>query len=249
MGRWSREIAQLFTAWVDASPGASWIDIGCGTGVLAAAVLDKCEPSRVVGVDTAAAFLQKAEVEVRDPRIHFEQGDAQAIPESDDTFDVVVSGLVLNFVRDKDAAVREMVRVARPGSTVALYVWDYAGHMQLMRYFFDVATTLDPRASEFDDGVKAAVCRPRPLVELFARAGLTDVEVRAIDIPMAFESFDDYWTPFLGGTGSAPMYCMSLDAEKREQLRRAVQRRLPTGPDGEILLAARAWAAKGRVAS
>jgi hypothetical protein len=141
-----------------------------------------------------------------------------------------------------------MVRVVRPGGTVALYVWDYAGHMQVMRTFFDAATTLDPRAREFDDGVKEPVCRPGPLAGLFARAGLAEVKVQAIDIPTAFESFDDYWTPFLGGTGSAPKYCTSLDEAARDRLREAVRHRLPTGPDGEILLAARAWAAKGRVA-
>ncbi len=248
MGRWSRKVAPLFAAWVGASPGAAWIDIGCGTGVLTSAVLGACEPSRVIGIDSAAAFLKTAEARIADSRVSFKQGDAQAIPEGDEAFDVVVSGLVLNFVPDKDAAVREMVRVARPGGTVALYVWDYAGQMQVMRTFFDVATALDPGASEFDDGVRAPVCRPGPLAELFARAGLAEVEVRAIDIPTAFESFDDYWTPFLGGTGSAPKYCISLDEVAREQLREGVRRRLPTGPDGEILLAARAWAAKGRVA-
>ena len=248
MGRWSRKIAPQFAAWVDASPQANWIDIGCGTGELALAVLGHCEPSQVVGIDSSAALLQVAEARVSDPRCRFKQGDAQAIPEDDHAFDVAVSGLVLNFLPDKDAAVQEMVRVTRPGGTVALYVWDYAGHMQLMRYFFDVATTLDPRASDFDDGVKASICRPGPLAELFSRASLSDVEVRAIDIPTAFENFDDYWTPFLGGTGSAPTYCMSLDETAREQLREAIRSRLPTGPDGEILLAARAWAAKGRVA-
>jgi len=247
MGRWSRKVAPLFTAWVAAPPGADWIDIGCGTGVLTSAVLGTCAPSRVTGIDSAANFLQVAETQVRDPRASFKPGDAQAIPEGDNAFDVVVSGLVLNFVPDKDAAIREMVRVAKPGGTVALYVWDYAGHMQVMRHFFDVATMLDPRASEFDDGVKAPVCRPAPLAELLVRAGLADVEVQAIDIPTAFESFDDYWTPFLAGTGSAPKYCVSLDEEARNRLREALRRRLPTGPDGEILLAARAWAAKGRV--
>lgn len=248
MGRWSRKVAPLFGAWVGAAPGASWIDIGCGTGALTSAVLGTCEPSRVVGIDSSVAFLHAAEIQVPDSRVCFKQGDAQAIPEDDDTFDVAVSALVLNFVPDKDAAVREMIRVARPGGTVALYVWDYAGHMQVMRYFFDAAIALNAKASEFDDGVKAPVCRPGPLMQLLASAGLADVEVRAIDIPTAFESFDDYWTPFLGGTGSAPTYCMSLSEAAREQLREAIRRRLPTGPDGEILLAARAWAAKGRVA-
>jgi trans-aconitate methyltransferase len=248
MGRWSRRIAPLFTAWVDAPPSSRWLDIGCGTGVLTSTVLANCEPAQVRGIDSAAAFLQAARERIIDPRAAFREGDAQAIPEGDGTFDVAVSGLVLNFVPDKDAAIREMARVVRPGGTIALYVWDYAGHMQVMRHFFDAAVVLDPKARDFDDGVKAPVCRPDPLNDLFARAGLTGVDVRAIDIPAAFESFDDYWTPFLGGTGSAPKYCMSLDEEARDRLREAVRRRLPSGPDGEILLAIRAWAVKGRVA-
>lgn len=247
MGRWSRKVAPLFMEWIAQPPGASWIDIGCGTGILTSALLDRCEPSRVVGIDSAEGFLQTARDRVADPRASFRPGDAQALPENDAAFDAAVSGLVLNFVPDKGAAVREMARVVRPGGTVALYVWDYAGHMQVMRFFFDAARALDPKAVEFDDGVKAPVCRPGPLAQLLEGAGLEDVEVRAIDIPTAFESFDDYWTPFLGGTGSAPKYCMSLDEEARERLRETIRQRLPTGPDGEILLAARAWAAKGRV--
>lgn len=248
MGRWSRKVAPLFVAWVDAPSGASWIDIGCGTGVLASAVLRAGAPSRVVGIDSAAGFLQVAEARLRHPRASFKPGDAQAIAEADGAFDVAVSGLVLNFVADKDAALREMVRVVRPSGTVALYVWDYAGHMQVMRYFFDAAIPLDAKARDFDDGEKAPVCRPGPLRQLLAGAGLADVEVQAIDITTPFASFDDYWIPFLSGTGSAPRYCMSLDEAARERLREALRRRLPTGPDGEILLAARAWAAKGRVA-
>lgn len=152
---------------------------------------------------------------------------------------------MLNFVPDKEKAVHEMVRVVRPGGVVALYVWDYAAHMQVMRTFFDVANSLDPKAAEYDDGIKAPICRPKPLADLFTHCGLRDVEVRAIDAPAAFLTFEDYWSPFLGGTGSAPKYCMSLDEASRERLKEAVQQRLPTGPDGEILLAIRAWAAKG----
>jgi trans-aconitate methyltransferase len=249
MGRWSRSVASIFTAWLVIPAGASWVDIGCGTGILTSTVMEKCGPSRLIGIDSSAAFIEAARQRIVDPRVSFKQGDAQALPEGDDSFDVAVSGLVLNFVPDKEAAIREMIRVVRPGGTVALFVWDYAGHMQIMRNFFDAAATLDPNAVEFDDGVKAPICRPAPLRELLASAGLLDVAVQAIDIPTAFENFDDYWMPFLGGTGSAPKYCMSLDPEAREQLREAVRRRLPTGPDGEILLAARAWAAKGRVAA
>jgi SAM-dependent methyltransferase len=248
MGRWSREVAPRFTAWLGLEPGGACVDIGCGTGILTAALLEGAAVTRIVGIDSAPGFLDLARARVSDPRATFRQGDAQALPEVDDAFDLAVSGLVLNFLPDKAAALAEMARVVRPGGTVGLYVWDYAGHMQIMRHFFDVAAALDPRALDFDDGVKAPVCRPGPLRELFTGAGLESVEVRAIDITAAFESFEDYWTPFLGGTGSAPKYCMSLTEPAREELRERLRARLPTGPDGEILLAVRAWAAKGQVA-
>lgn len=247
MGRWSRQIAPIFTKWLDLAPGAQWLDVGCGTGVLTSTILANCEPAEVLAVDSSDAFLETASTSMSDPRVSFTQGDAQALAQSDDSFDAAVSGLVLNFLPDKDAAIREMSRIVRPGGTVGLYVWDYAGHMQVMRAFFDVATALDPGAVDYDDGVKAPICRSGPLKELFERSGLGKVEVRAIDIPAAFHSFDDYWSPFLGGTGSAPKYCASLEDDARERLSRELQQRLPTGPDGEILLAIRAWAAKGRV--
>lgn len=247
MGRWSRRIAPIFTEWLDLAPGARWIDVGCGTGVLTSTIIATCEPAQVLGVDSSETFLQSASTALSDSRLSFSQGDAQAISQADDSFDAAVSGLVLNFVPDKDAAIREMTRIVRPDGTVGLYVWDYAGHMQVMRTFFDVATALDPGAADYDDGVKAPICRPGPLKELLARNGLEKVEVRAIDIPAAFQSFDDYWSPFLGGTGSAPKYCASLDDGARERLRHELEQRLPTGPDGEILLALRAWAARGRV--
>jgi trans-aconitate methyltransferase len=248
MGRWSRLVARVFVDWVGAPAGARWIDIGCGTGILTTAVLDRCAPSRVLGVDSSPAFLEAARSQVLDPRAAFEPGDAQAIPAGDAAFDVAAAGLLLNFVPDPGRALREMVRVVENGGRVALYVWDYPGHMQIMRHFFDVATALDPGARDFDDGVKAPFCRPAPLAALLAGAELAMVETRAIDIPTAFAGFDDYWTPFLGGTGSAPRYCMSLSEAARDRLREALRQRLPTGPDGEILLAARAWAARGRKA-
>ncbi|MPZ43168.1 MAG: methyltransferase domain-containing protein [Betaproteobacteria bacterium] len=245
MGRWSRRIAPHFLDWLSLPPDRGWVDIGCGTGVLSSAILGDCTPSRVVGIDPSEAFVEVARSQLPDPRFHCRQGSAEAIPLEDDAFSAAVSGLVLNFVADKPKAVAEMRRVVATGGTVASYVWDYAGHMQIMRYFFDAASELDVKAREFDDGAKAPICGPGPLSALFKDAGLTEVEVRSIDIPAAFASFDDYWTPFLGGTGSAPKYCASLTPDARAELREALERRLPTSPDGEILLTVRAWAVKG----
>ena len=155
---------------------------------------------------------------------------------------MVVSGLVVNFVPQAELAVAEMTRVTRPGGTVAAYVWDYAEGMRLIRYFWDAAGLLDPKAKELDEGRRFWLCQPEPLSRLFLTAGLEAVEVRAIEVPTYFRDFDDYWSPFLGGQGPAPSYAMSLSEERQAELRERIQASLPSDPDGGIPLTARAWA-------
>lgn len=122
--------------------------------------------------------------------IALHRGDATRIPLGDATVDVVVSGLVLNFVADQNAALREMARVTVGDGTEAAYVWDYAEGMQLIRYFWEVAVEIEPGAAPLNEGVRFPSCRPEVLAELFARAGLGDVEVMEIDVTTPFESFD-----------------------------------------------------------
>jgi SAM-dependent methyltransferase len=179
--------------------------------------------------------------------MRFGVGDMQALPFRAGVFDAVISGLVLNFVPDARRAVSEMVRVARPGAVVAIYVWDYAGEMQLMRHFWDAAAALNPAARSLDEGVRFPICNPQPLTQLFDSANLRTVTVRAIDIPTYFRDFDDYWSPFLGGQGPAPGYAMSLSEHERTALREYIRARLPAQPDGSIHLIARAWAVRGYV--
>jgi hypothetical protein len=152
---------------------------------------------------------------------------------------------VLNFLPQPEQAVREMARVVASGGIVAAYVWDYAGKMQLMRHFWNAAAALDPGAFELDEGRRFPLCRPEPLTELFRRAGLTHVDVRAIDIATDFQDFDDYWLPFLGGQGPAPGYAMALGDDRRAALRERIRAGLPFALDGSIPLVARAWAVRG----
>jgi hypothetical protein len=137
--------------------------------------------------------------------------------------------------------------VVRPRGTVALYVWDYAGEMQLMRRFWAAAAALDPNAKELDEGIRFPICRPEPLAALFREAGLAAVATRPIDVPTDFTDFDDYWSPFLGGQGPAPGYCMGLPEERRTALRERLRATLPAAADGRIALIARAWAVRGTV--
>ena len=200
----------------------------------------------LAGIDPSAGFLDFACRRLGGAGAELRQADARDLPFADAEFDRVASGLVLNFVPDQARAAAEMARVARPGGEVALYVWDYAGRMEMMRRFWDAAIALDPRARELDEGRRSPVCRPEPLRALFAGAGLARVETRAVDVPTVFRDFDDYWTPFLGGQAPAPAYCMSLGEEARAALRERLRASLPVRPDGGIHLVARAWAVRGR---
>ncbi len=246
VGRWSRRLAPRFLSWLDLPPGRRWLDVGCGTGALCAAILDQCAPSSVAGIDPSVGFLTTAKENLAG-RAALYQGSATAIPLGNAWVDVVVSGLVLNFVPDQPTALLEMARVTAKGGTIAAYVWDYAGKMELMRYFWDAAVELDPNAVKLDEGIRFPLCRPEALERLFAGAGLGEVEVRFIDIPTPFADFDDYWRSFLGGQGPAPSYAMSLDETARARLCDRLRERLPTAKDGSIALTARAWAARAKV--
>ncbi len=158
----------------------------------------------------------------------------------------MVSGLVLNFVPDQPRAVAEMRRAARPGGTVAVYVWDYAGEMQLIRRFWDAAIALDPAARDLDEAVRFPLCRPDPLRALFEGADLRDVGTKAIDVPTVFADFDDYWSPFLGGQGPAPGYCMKLPEAGRDALRERLRASLPVARDGRSADGARLGGARAR---
>jgi SAM-dependent methyltransferase len=196
-------------------------------------------------MDPSPAFLDQASTRLTSPLFSFRIGDAVHLPHADDTFDVVASALVLTFVPDPLAGVREMVRVAKPQAIVASYVWDYAGEMQMMRRFWDVAVDLLPSARASHEGLRFALARPEELTALFEAAGLSDIETAPLQIDTVFSDFDDYWEPFLGGQGPAPGYVASLDAADRERLRAALKESLPTAEDGSISLVARAWGVKG----
>jgi SAM-dependent methyltransferase len=246
VGRWSRRVAPLLLSWLDIPAGRRWLDVGCGTGALCAAITDHCAPSAVIGVEPSPGYLKTA-LENLAGRAVLHQGSATAIPLDDAAVDVVVSGLVLNFVPDPDAALHEMARVTAKGGTIAAYVWDYAGKMELMRYFWDAAVELDPEARKLDEGIRFPLCNPEALEALFSGAGLKQVVVKPIDIPTPFANFDDYWQPFLGGQGPAPGYAISLQEPARARLREHIRQRIPGAEDGSISLIARAWAIRATV--
>ena len=247
IGRWSGHVAREFVEWLALPHDLRWLDVGCGTGALSRAIGAAAAPSSVHGIDSSDGFVEGARQRADPGGVQrFSVGDALDLPVGDATFDVAVSGLVLNFLPDPARAVSELRRSVEVGGTVALYVWDYTEGMQLIRYFWDAAIALDPAALALDEGTRFPICQPEALEELFRRSGLQQVETASIVVPTRFENFDDYWGPFLGGQGPAPAYAMSLGETERDALRDRLRAALPTSADGSIALSARAFAVRGR---
>jgi len=245
MGRWSRRIAPRFLDWLGVSPHLDWLEIGCGTGALSAAVLAQGSPRSLLAVDPSEGFVAKARANVPDERATFQIQDAQALTLGPASHDVVVSGLVLNFIPDKDKALAEMKRVARAGARVGFYVWDYpGGGLEFVRAFWKAATALDPSASDLTEDRRFPFCTPEGLTALAERAGMASVECAPIETATVFKDFADYWNPFTLGTGPAPGYCMNLDPKARQRLEERLHDALPRREDGSIALKARAWAVR-----
>jgi len=247
MGRWSRRLAPRFVSWLRIPPGIDWLDVGCGTGSLARAICDHADPASVTGCDPAGPLVEFAREHDRDPRLSFVLAGVESLPRRPDGYGCVASLLALNFFPDPEAAVHEMRSVATSLATVSACVWDYSDGMQFLRFFWNAAAALDPAARQLDEGRRFPLCRRDALITLFRAGGLDDVQCEPIEIPTPFADFDDYWRPLLGGTGPAPSYVASLDADRRTILARKLQERLRRGPDGTLMLTARAWAVRGTV--
>jgi len=245
MGRWSRPLAQKFIEWLQPPPSAHWLEVGCGTGALTAAICDRCEPASVLGSDPSAPFLEHARIQVSDARASFVVAGAESLPHREGGFDAIVSGLVFNFLPDPvqvAASVRERLR---PGGLFAFYVWDYSEGMEFLRAFWEEAIAADPQAADRAEHLGFPLCRPPALASLLETAGFAQVQVGSLEIPTDFADFDDYWLPFLRGTGTGPSFVTTLDATSREVLRERLERRLEPGSDGRIRLNARSWAVRG----
>jgi ubiquinone/menaquinone biosynthesis C-methylase UbiE len=244
MGRWSRAAAPVFLDWLAVRPGARWLDVGCGTGILAEAILQLGAPQAVDAIDPAPAQIAMASQGPAGGGARFQVADAQRLPFADAAFDVVASALVINFIPDPPVALAEMRRVARPGGVVAGYVWDFAEE-------FSPSGPLRRALRRLGVEVPAVpgteVSRCNALRSLFEAAGLQRVETRTIDVCLAYESFQDFWSAQTPGYAPTTKIIGALKDSDRMRLMRSLETSLPRGPGGLIEYCARSNAIKAVV--
>jgi len=246
MGRWSRALASLFVRFAGVRDGDAVLDVGSGTGTLAAAIAAAAPAGTIIGVDPSEAYVAFARARLTGDRIRFEVGDARRLQFDDSSFDRTVSALMLNFIPAPETAVREMRRVTRPGGTVAAAVWDYGDGMEMLRVFWDEVVALDPAAEPRDER-HLPLCRRGQLAALWREQDLAEVVEEPLTIALPFASFDDYWLPFLTRQGPAGAYVSSLTADVCVQLRQRLRKRLIGDGGGRpVTLSGRAWAVRGK---
>lgn len=243
MGRWSHPAGLAFLDWLALPPGLRWLDVGCGNGAFTEVIAGRCAPARLDGVDPSEGQLAFARTRAGTPRARYEQGDAMALPFPDATFDVAVMALVIFFVPDPRRGVAEMVRVARPGGTIAAYAWDMHGG----------GFPYDPLTRELRAlGVPAAkppsvdASRIDAMTALWRDAGLEAVETHRIAVRRTFEDFDDWWSTARLSVAMAGALD-KLASDDVHRLRERIRSRLAAGADGRVTLEARANAVKGRL--
>jgi ubiquinone/menaquinone biosynthesis C-methylase UbiE len=241
MGRWSHLLAPSFVEFSGIRDGDAVLDVGSGTGQLAFTIRDATKVARVTGIDPSRGYIEYAGANNRDARVRFEVGDGQALTFPDATFDRTASLLVMNFIPDRERALREMIRVTKRGGVISAAVWDYGEGMEMLRVFWDEA------AAPERDEKNMPLCKKGELAALWREEGLVDVEETALETTLRFASFDDYWEPFKLGQGPAGAYVSSLSPARQAELAARLKKRLlADGPDRAVVMRARAWAVKGK---
>jgi SAM-dependent methyltransferase len=238
MGKFSGPLAPLFCDFAGVERAMRVLDVGCGPGALVAVLVRRVGAENVTAVEPAEQFVAAAQA--RNPGVDISRASAEELPFGGDEFDASLAQLVVHFMSDAVAGLREMRRVTRPGGVVAACVWDHGGGEGPLSPFWDAVHAMDPDAP---DESRMAGARRGHLTELFGDAGVEGVQETSLAVSVPHATFDQWWEPFTFGVGPGGAYLAALDAERQAEVRDRCRDALGSGP---VTITARAWAARGR---
>jgi ubiquinone/menaquinone biosynthesis C-methylase UbiE len=237
MGRYSVLLSPQLADLAGVQAGQRVLDVGCGPGALTAELVARVEPHSVSAVDPSEPFVAAARE--RYPEVTVRQSSAEQLPFPDGEFDAALAQLVVHFMSDPVAGVTEMRRVTREDGVVAACVWDHDGGQGPLSPVWAAAHELDP---EVQDEARLTGSRQGDLTQVFASAGLREIEETALSVSVEHPTFEEWWEPFTFGIGPVGVYIAGLDPERRAALREACRAALPDAP---FVLTAQAWTARG----
>jgi SAM-dependent methyltransferase len=237
MGRYSKQLSAQLADLAGVRAGQRVLDVGCGPGALTTVLVDRVGADNVAAVEPSEPFAAAARS--RHPGVDVQQASAEELPYEDGSFDAALAQLVVHFMTDPVAGLREMKRVTSPGGAVAACVWDHFGERTPLGVFWKAARELEPGVH---DESSLAGARKGHLGELFASAGLTSIEETTVEASVRFQTFDEWWEPFTLGVGPAGAYAKTLEEPARERLRTRCEELLPAAP---FTVSTAAWAARG----
>src|SRR3954451_22958720 len=162
MGRYSVRLAPEFAEFAGVGDGQLVLDVGCGPGALTRELVARLGPDAVAAVDPSESFVAAARE--RNPGVDVRRAAAEDLPFGDREFDAALAQLVVHFMADPVAGLKEMARV---GGVVAACVWDHQGGQGPLGVFWEAVRSLDPDARDESD---LAGAREGHLAELFAQA-------------------------------------------------------------------------------
>jgi len=240
MGRYAVPLASALADEVGVAAGMKVVDVGCGPGALSSELAGRVGAENVAAIDPADQFV--AACQQRNPGADVRQGVAEALPWPDDAFDAALSCLVIAFMSDADAGLREMARVTKPGGKLGVCMWDIAGGgMTMLRVFWSAMQSVNPGVG---GEAERAGTAEGDIAERLKRVGAGDVAAGSLEVSVEYSGFEDFWEPFEFGVGPAGQALANLPDDQRAAVREAARAQLPAG---SFSLDARSWYATATV--
>jgi len=237
MGRYSMPLAAEFADFAGVRAPQKALDVGAGTGALTAELVRRLSSESVAAAEPSADYA--ATLRERFPGLDVREAHAEELSWEDASFDSALAQLVVVFLNDAPAAVRELARVTRPGGVVATCMWEVDG-VDMMKVLNEIRQRLGPGRA-----IPAADYRDEAsLRALFEGAGLRDVETTRIEVAVEYETVDELWEPAIHVGGPGGPAVSSFTPEQLTQGREIFEEALGN-PTGSYLLRGRAAAVRG----
>lgn len=230
MGRYSVRLAPLFADFAGVRADQRVLDVGAGTGALTAELIHR--GAKVAAAEPSPEF--SAALRERFPEIDVQQAPAEQLPFENGSFDAALAQLVVAFMADAGAAMRELARVA---GTVAICMWS----VEEMQMFAAINRASEAIGVERGEAGARRYRTREELVELLQPLGA--VETADLDATASYTGFDDFWNALTRQVGPAGAWLAALDDEQRAATREELFRQLGS-PSGEFELTGRCYAAR-----